>query len=279
VANEEDDQAAGQAFSSQLLASQERERERIARELHDSLGQNLLVIKNLAFLGAKHSEASAESKEKFQDISSIATRTIKEVRLISYGLRPDELDHIGLTKSLIAIVNQVADSGTTRFEAAIDDIDALLAPDLEINLYRVVQEGLNNILKHSQASCARVTLRKMEHAICLTIRDNGQGFDHSDGHRQTSFGHGFGMTSMHERIRILGGQLRVNSKRGQGTTIEARIPIAKPSEAMPARPDSALAEAGRPKPCDPAKDNGRAPVPNRPRSALPHFSLPDDYRV
>jgi signal transduction histidine kinase len=237
------------------------------------------VIKNLAFLGAKHSEASAEIKEKFQDISSIATRTIKEVRLISYGLRPDELDHLGLTKSLIAIVNEIADLGTIRCEAAIDNIDNLLAPDLEINLYRVVQEGLNNILKHSHASCARVTLRKMEHAICLTIRDNGQGFVPIDGHQQTSFGHGFGMTTMRERIRILGGQLQVNSKRGQGTTIEALIPIAKPSEAMPAQPDSAPAEAGRPKPCDPAKDDGRTPVPNRSRSALPHFSLPDDYRA
>ena len=126
-------------FSRRLIASQENERQRIAGELHDGLGQNLLVIKNLAALGVRSAQNDPAKSEQFTAISHLASQAVGEVRQIAHALRPFELDRLGLTKALTWMVKPVAESSNIRFRVEIDEVDGLFPPEFEINLYRVVQ--------------------------------------------------------------------------------------------------------------------------------------------
>ena len=213
---------AQEAFSKQLIESQESERNRIAAELHDSLGQDLLIIKNRAVLGLKLLDDAARAKEQMEQIAGTASQAITEVRQIAYNLRPYHLDEIGLTQSLEEIVERVSNSCPIRFTARVDYIDDLCAKDSAINLYRIVQEAINNIVKHSDASEAKLFIRRNSREIEMVIEDNGKGFvPVSDPARRP----GFGLTGMSERARILGGTLAVHSTPGLGTTVTLNIRV------------------------------------------------------
>ncbi|MBL8208063.1 MAG: hypothetical protein JNM09_27770, partial [Blastocatellia bacterium] len=212
-------QAAQQAFSQQLIESQEAERKRIAGELHDGLGQNLLVIKNRALFGLMPSDDVSRATAQLTDISTTVSQAIDEVRQIAANLHPYQLDRLGLTKALTAMVRKV--SGATQLEIAcsLDKLDGILPPTAEINLYRIVQECLNNIVKHAAATEASVQLRRLPSSLKLTIQDNGRGFVPAVVH-STSAGKGsFGLTGLAERARLLGGTLNIDSTPGNGTRI------------------------------------------------------------
>ncbi len=166
--------AAQQAFSRQLIASQEAERKRIAAELHDSLGQRLVVIKNLAVLAS--GATSDGSRERIDEIATEAHQAIGEVREIAQNLRPHELDRVGLTKALTGLVRKARSASTIELTADVDTMDGVFAKDAEVNLYRVVQESLNNVLKHSGATMASLTVRRSGSRVQITIEDNGRGF-------------------------------------------------------------------------------------------------------
>jgi signal transduction histidine kinase len=226
---------AQERFSRQLLASQEHERQRIASELHDSLGQSLLIIKNRAWLALSGIEDREATAEQLREISDSAARAVVEARAISYNLRPYQLERFGLTKTLQAIVQQAGKTSGIRFEIEIDEIDGLLTKDGEINLYRIVQEILNNIIKHSQATEARLTIRRDEAVLRLLAQDNGQGIgdaecyspqkDSEDEASLLALAGGFGLIGMAERARILGGSFTLNSSPGAGMTINITLPI------------------------------------------------------
>jgi len=212
-------QAAQQSFARQLLESQEQERRRIAVELHDSLGQNLLVIKNRALLNAlTHPDEQAQTQ--FNEFSDAVSQTLEEVRTISHDLRPPHLDQLGLRTALVAMIEQVAASSPIRFTQELDECDGRFAPGDDITLYRIVQECLNNILKHSGATDALVRLRVDDHRAMLTIRDNGCGFATEN---RTHVG--LGLQGIEERARILGGTPTIDSTPGQGTTVTVRIEL------------------------------------------------------
>jgi signal transduction histidine kinase/ligand-binding sensor domain-containing protein len=212
--------AAQEAFSRQLIESQERERQRIAAELHDSLGQELLIIKNRAALGLKLLEDADRTKEQIEQIAGTASQAIAEVRRIAYNLRPYHLDEIGLTQALEELVERVAGSCPVRLAASIDYIDDLCPQESAINLYRIVQECLNNVVKHSGASGAKLLVSRNSREIEVVIEDNGQGFTAAgDAARRP----GFGLTGLTERARILGGTLSVDSAPGRGTQVRFRI--------------------------------------------------------
>src|SRR5262249_25892779 len=136
--------AAQEAFSRRLIESQEAERKRIATELHDSLGQNLLIIKNRALL---HMQSLPDEKArlKFNELSDAVSHTLEEVRTISYDLRPPHLDQLGLRMALVAMIEKVVASSPIHFTHELDECDGRFAPGEEITLYRIVQECLNNI--------------------------------------------------------------------------------------------------------------------------------------
>jgi signal transduction histidine kinase/ligand-binding sensor domain-containing protein len=212
---------AQQEMSRQILESQENERKRIGASLHDSLGQNLLIIKNLAAMGLAAAQERRPADESLNEISTLASGALAEVREISYNLRPYQIDRLGLTGALRSIMSRVAASSQIAFAVDMDNVDSLLPKPLEINAFRIVQEAINNIVKHSQATEASVIVKRTENSVTFTVSDNGKGFD--------SDHQGFGLTSMAERARILGGSLIVRSHPGGGTRLEVTVPIGRQS--------------------------------------------------
>jgi signal transduction histidine kinase/ligand-binding sensor domain-containing protein len=214
---------AQEAFSQQLISSQESERKRIAAELHDSLGQHLLIIKNSALLGLHSLHQQDHGKEQLDDISATASQAIEEVREISYNLRPYQLDDLGLTKAIEFIVAKVAGSSEIRFASQLDPIDNLFTPEAEINIYRIVQECLNNIVKHSRASAATIRIERQVRKVDITIQDNGRGFNPEKTAKAEPKGGGFGLKGISERARMLGATYVIHSAAGQGTTITLNL--------------------------------------------------------
>lgn len=215
--------AAHQAFSRQLIASQEEERKRIAGELHDSLGQVLLVIKNRAYMGASAADNRNATREQFDEISDSAAEAINQVREISYYLRPSQLERFGLTAAIEEMLEQVTESSGISFDFEIADLEGAFSPEAEINFYRIVQECANNIVKHSGATGARVVISRNGPALDLTIHDNGKGFDTNAPAANGSGKSGFGLTGIAERARILGGVSAIESSPGSGATVRVRI--------------------------------------------------------
>jgi signal transduction histidine kinase len=208
-----------------LISSQESERKRIAGELHDSLGQSLVIIRNWAVLGANQLDNDESPREELDEINSIASRTINEVREIAYNLGPYHLERLGFEKSIHDMVNRVAQASSIAITTELDALDGALSRETELNLYRIAQEALNNMVKHSRAKEARVSLRRESSGVRLTVADNGQGFNpHAVAAADDSDRSGFGLNGMAERVRLLGGMLSIRSAPGQGTTVEALMP-------------------------------------------------------
>jgi signal transduction histidine kinase/sugar lactone lactonase YvrE len=224
VAQLERARAAQEAFSRRLIESQEKERKRIAAELHDSLGQNLLVIKNRALL-ALNAPGDGKAAEQLNEISATASEAIDEVRQIAHDLRPYQLDSLGLTKALRSLLKRAGDSSGIKFSAEIAPIDNLFSKEDEINLYRIVQECVSNIVKHSRATEARVTVARDERGVVLSVRDDGRGFDPAA--RDAAARRGFGLTGISERARMLGGKQVVRSAPGGGTTVVIKIALGR----------------------------------------------------
>jgi len=210
---------AQETFSRQLIESQEGERKRIAQEIHDGLGQSLLVIKNRASLGLA-AVGKDKADEQFGEIRESVTDALSEVRVIAQNLRPLHLERLGLTSTLEEMIEQLDEASEIEINYDIEQIDGKLSPENEINLYRIVQECLNNIVKHSGATKAAVTASVENRHIVLTIRDDGHGFDREkvDGN------HGLGLNGIAERTKILGGTLSIDSEIGKGTTTVVDIP-------------------------------------------------------
>jgi signal transduction histidine kinase/ligand-binding sensor domain-containing protein len=217
------------AFSQQLIESQETERKRIASELHDSLGQDLLVVKNTALSGLTSGGDESLARKKFDEISTMTSRALEEVREITQNLRPYHLDRLGLKEALEFMTEGIANLSKIHFSSAIDTIDGMLSKEAEMHLYRIVQEAANNIIKHSGATEARVTLQRKGRLLQLSIEDNGQGF-FSNSRVVGSYPRGFGLTGISERVRILGGVESIVSIPGQGTTITMSMRLSERDE-------------------------------------------------
>jgi signal transduction histidine kinase/ligand-binding sensor domain-containing protein len=228
-------QAMQKAFSQQLIALQENERQRIAAELHDSLGQRLVVINNLALFAMRSRRKAGAKTESgtlleegelsaLKEISAETTLAIQETREISYNLRPFQLDRLGLTKAVEGILRSVSAASGIRIASQLDNIDDVFPEDLRINFYRIVQESLNNVMRHAQATEVEVRIARSEERMILSIHDNGKGF--SPVHRPAKPGKsGFGLAGMAERAHLLGGSFRVRSASGQGTVMTVEFPL------------------------------------------------------
>ncbi|MBC7798424.1 MAG: hypothetical protein H7Z37_16265, partial [Pyrinomonadaceae bacterium] len=218
--------ATQKAFSKQLLESQENERKRIAAELHDSLSQNLVVIKNRVLLARRTIENKEKTVEQLDEISSATDEAIDEVSEISYNLRPYQLDKLGLSKAIVSMLNKVSTASGIEFAAEIDNLNGTFAPESEINIYRIVQESVNNIIKHSEATKAKVEILKTENAVSIVISDNGKGFNAEPASKSS----GFGLIGIAERARILGGKYQFQSMPGGGTIVNLEIVLTPQSK-------------------------------------------------
>ncbi len=207
-------------YSRRLIESQEAERKRLASELHDGLGQELIIIKNRAMLAINEDEDKEAMEKEIKTISETAANALIGIREITNNLRPQTLDRLGLTKALKAMVRNI--SNVIEIESEIGLIDNLVSKDEEINIYRIVQESLNNIIKHSNAENALVEIKREEKNISIIIKDNGNGFDTAKVKSEKG---GLGLIGLKERTQLLGGEILIDSKIGQGTTIQVSIPL------------------------------------------------------
>ncbi len=214
---------AQEEFSRRLIDSQEQERKRIAAELHDGLGQNLLIIKNYALLGLAERDDAAATEESLTTISEITSQVLDEARQIAYNLRPYQIDRFGLTKALQSMLDRVAESSEIKFHCEVDSLDGLFSKEAEMNLYRIVQESVNNILKHSRATEAEIKIARNGRNLLLRVADNGQGF--APGAGAETIGRGLGLTGIAERARMLGGQYQLQSTPGRGVVIAISVAL------------------------------------------------------
>lgn len=217
-------QAAQLAFSRQVLERLENERQRIAVNLHDSLGQTLLIIKNHAIMAIQRSPEEQAVRHRLDEISGTTSQALEEVRRITHGLQPYMLDRLGLTQAIRASVSRVSENSPILFASRVENIDGLFDKDAEIHIYRIVQEAVTNIVKHSAATEAAVVIKKRTTVVSLSIRDNGSGFNPA---KSSSQPHdlGYGLSGIAERVRILGAALVIDSRPGGGTILTVEVPF------------------------------------------------------
>jgi len=206
-------------FSNKLIESQEEERKRIAAELHDSLGQNLLIANNEIQQLQKN---RTNKSERFDGLSSIIKESIEEVREISHNLHPHLLDRLGLKKAIESMIKKMSHASEIDFAMQIETIDDLLPKTSQIHFYRIIQEAMNNILKHSQASNASIIIKEIGNQIQTIITDNGKGFQAGLTSHE-----GLGIKDMKERARLISGDFHLTSKPGTGTKILLYIASSK----------------------------------------------------
>jgi len=206
-------------FSNKLIEHQESERKRIAGELHDSIGQDLLIAKNKLIL-----KLNSGGVGYVEDVSQILSHSIDDISKISHNLHPCELDELGLSMAVEAMVERVSVVSETNFILRIDNIDGFIKKDDQINLYRIIQEAVNNIVKHSRAKEAIIKSTISKNNLTIEISDNGVGFvkEVSDKLNRPHFG----LSGMKERINLMNGDLIVSSKKDIGTIIKLSIPVA-----------------------------------------------------
>ncbi|MDO6760086.1 sensor histidine kinase [Tamlana sp. 2_MG-2023] len=195
-------------FSRNLLLGQEAERTRIARELHDGVGQQLSLIK-------RKTQNIAHTQ-----LTQLTDGVLEEVRAISRGLYPPLLNELGLTSSLNQLIYDLDNDTDIFFTVEIDNIDHLLNKNDHVHLYRFMQESLSNIIKHAKASSVDISIKVKENLIFTRINDNGVGFDLN----KMKISKSLGLKTLSERILILRGNLQIESKPSEGTILKATIP-------------------------------------------------------
>jgi signal transduction histidine kinase/ligand-binding sensor domain-containing protein len=223
-------QFAQQEFSRKLLESQEQERQRIGAELHDSIGQSLLIIKNRAFLALKDLGEPEIAREQLEELSESAEDAIEECREIAYNLRPFQLESLGLTKLLTEVFQKISEVSATATIIEAAPIDNLFSSATQTSIYRVVQECVNNIIKHSAATEAKLLIERHHEKMEISIADNGRGFDPESAGQNASRRGGFGLVGIAERIRMLGGEYEIDSLPERGTNIKIRLAIPNRNE-------------------------------------------------
>jgi signal transduction histidine kinase len=213
-------QAMQRAFAQQILASQEAERKRIAGELHDSLGQHLTVIKNMALL--LNRPDGHNRQHQLEGIANETTQAIAEVRNISRNLRPYQLDLLGLKKALEVLIARTCETSGIRADVVVDDLSGAFRKESEIHFYRIVQECLNNVAKHSKTGSVSVMVQRNAGGLLLVVSDDGVGFLPARANGDGIMG-GFGLTGISERARLLGGRASFRSAPGHGMTVTIEI--------------------------------------------------------
>jgi signal transduction histidine kinase len=201
-----------------VVAAQELERKRLARELHDETGQALTSI----LLGLKAVE-EAKSEEQMRaaaaDLRELVVATLQDVRRLAVELRPSALDDFGLVPAVERLAATVGEH--TRIQVSVGaELDERLPGEVETVLYRIVQEGLTNVVKHADAREVRIRVSRRDGHVTASVEDDGRGFDPAvmrDG--------GLGLLGMRERVALLGGRVEIDAQPGSGTRLVVEVPL------------------------------------------------------
>ncbi|HIC31669.1 MAG TPA: sensor histidine kinase, partial [Flavobacteriaceae bacterium] len=185
-------------------------RKRISKDLHDGLGQSLLLIKNQVAL------------KKDESTKKLLNSAIEEMRSISRTLHPFQLEDIGISKALENLITQIDNNSETYIFGDISDLSGKLDHSQEVNVFRIVQECLSNIIKHAKADSAKVSVLEVKNHVNIIIQDNGVGFDFSEKYNDLK---SLGLKTIKERVKFLEGTLKINSVKNEGTTFEILFPL------------------------------------------------------
>ena len=208
-----------------VVAAQEAERQRIARDLHDETGQSLTAIgMGLRGLAGKLSARNKEVFATLHKLESLTADSLHELERLISDLRPSHLDDLGLAAALRWYAGKIQEHSTLSVRVDIVGEECNLDDAMKIAIFRIIQESLNNIIKHSQASQANIYLRFEEKNVRINVRDNGIGFDLDEVKQSNSSRPSLGLAGMQERAALLNGTVTVQSRPGYGTEIEALIP-------------------------------------------------------
>jgi PAS domain S-box-containing protein len=208
-------------LATQLLTAQEAERKRLALELHDGLGQSLMALRfQMNAVGkavpAKQSKAKSELAYCLDQLNEV----VENVRSMSHNLVPPVLQDLGLKVALEQLLAKFGQQAQINLSWDVDELRGMFSPEAEVTIYRIIQESLNNIAKHAQATQIKVSVKRRNGEAAFLVEDNGQGFNV----REIRARRGLGLAAMDERVRLLGGEFQLSSKPGKGTKLTFTVP-------------------------------------------------------
>lgn len=212
-------------LNSSLISAQEQERARIARELHDDLGQQMALF-SIEIDQTRAAVQDDSVKEALGSLSEKAAGVAADIHTLAHGLHPSKLDHLGLLPAVREFCREIELRNGVDVEVTTDNWPAQLDQNITLSLYRIVQEALQNVVRHSDAHQAGLRFAGGKHEVSVKITDDGRGFDTSS----VPEGRGLGLAGMRERLRAVQGRIKVHSRPGAGTTVEVFIPL---FESMP----------------------------------------------
>jgi PAS domain S-box-containing protein len=221
-------------LSSRLMHVQEEERSRLARDLHDEIGQLLTALK-IDLQGLQHGSAHPHS-HSLTDSLELVDRLLTEVRTLALDLRPSLLDDLGLVPALRWYANRQAQRNGWTLSLSVEGIAGRVAVPIEVACFRIVQEALTNIAKYARAKVVDLALRRQEYEVTLVIQDDGVGFDVMLARQRAQGGQSIGLLGMQERVRLAGGRLAISSTPGQGTRLQLCFPLTEQDQAKQHEP-------------------------------------------
>jgi len=210
--------------SQKLIEAHEEERTHIARELHDDISQRLTLVTLRLDDLKKSASSSVAIVDQVSAVSQQIGELMSDVQALSHRLHPSKLELLGLEAAATAFCHELSKRHGVKIDVDVRNITDALPPEVALCLYRVLQEALQNVVKHSESSQTYVSLNGQADDIRLTVKDSGAGFDPHDAIR----GRGLGLSSMSERLKAVGGQLSIHSTKGRGTLIQAVVPLRFP---------------------------------------------------
>ncbi len=215
-------------LSSQLLAAQEHERRRVALDLHDGLGQALTAIKYKVenFIQEGSRSRMKTKLQPLKDLIPIIQECVREIHRVQINLRPSILDDLGILATISWLCREFQSMyANIEIEKRIDILEDEVPDPLKMIIYRILQEALNNVAKHSGANSLSLSLQRLDGKLELAVQDNGRGFDLQEALSQMASGRGLGLVSMRERAEQSGGYFSIESGTGKGTTIRVAWPV------------------------------------------------------
>lgn len=214
------------ALSERAINAQEEERQRIARGLHDGIGQDLsMLIISLERMGSAVPADAPDLQSQLAVARQSATRTLEELREVVYGLRPTMLDDLGLGPAIRWYARSNLEEAGIRVKFDGFDETVRLTPELETTLFRIAQEAINNIINHADAKSVLIRLNREDGYINLHVEDNGRGFDVAKIKGQALRLRRFGLMGIQERVELVGGEVTLDSAPGRGTCLHVHVPL------------------------------------------------------
>jgi PAS domain S-box-containing protein len=214
-------------LTKRLLTAHEEERQRIARDLHDELGQSLMALKMQFNAFKRQAKRGQDAWEEFDQAVDFVNVIAKQVRGICQSLRPVALENLGLNGALRELLSEFQKHHGLEVMEEIEDLSGLFTDEVQITVYRLFQECLTNAVRHGKATSVKVRGQKGNGTVCFTCEDNGSGFDLEEAKARKQASLGLGLVAMKERVRLLQGTMAITSIQGQGTRITVSLPLDK----------------------------------------------------